>query len=109
MAKTSLIATVAIFGSIGPAMSFPCDDFNTMQFSPSRLEQCIHDMKFIHDVQINTLETENRTLQSQICILALELRDIKPSAYEAIKEMCALPKSAKKRPAAAAPAVPKIP
>jgi hypothetical protein len=85
-----ILSTVAMTGlyAPSPAYAFPCDDFNLIRFDPARLEQCIKDMKFMNDVRFNTLENENHALQSEICILAMELKDVRPSAYESIKEFC---------------------
>jgi hypothetical protein len=81
----------------------PCDDFNLLRFSPSRLEECIKHLKFMTDVQINTLEAENRGLQAQICILALELSEVRPSAFDAIKDSCVPDKSRRNNLPSAAP------
>jgi hypothetical protein len=91
---------IADFFVPSPASAFPCDDFNLMRFDPARLEQCIEDMRFMNDVRFNTLETENHILQTQICILALELKEVRPSAYDAVKEACvpAKPKPKKNSP-----------
>ena len=42
-------------------------------------------------------ENENRALQSEVCILAMELKDVRPSAYEAIKEFCVPAKTKPKK------------
>ena len=95
-----MIADVAV---PSPA-SAACDDFNLLRFDPDRLERCIKDMKFMADIRYNTLESENRILQAQICILALELREVRPSAYDAIKEAC-VPAKPKPKKNNAPPAV----
>jgi hypothetical protein len=111
MAKTHMahpldqgILAAPLFALLMPfstANASPCDDFNMLRFDPSRLEQCIKDMKFTTDVRINTLQTENHVLQSQICILALELKEVRPSAFDAIKESCVPGKP--RRPPSTAP------
>jgi len=88
----AVILFLLVLATASSAKADACDDFNLLRFQPGRLEECIKHLKFTYDLQINTFELENRSLQSEICILAMELRDVRPSAFEALKDECIPPK-----------------
>jgi hypothetical protein len=97
-------ATLSAARWTSPASADACDDFNLMRFDPKRLEECIKHMKFTYELQLNSLELENHSLQVEICLLASELKDLRPSAYDMVKEFCVPAKLKKDHPALRNPA-----
>lgn len=76
-------AIVLFLMSIGNAYAGPCDTFDLISLDVRDLKRCISEMNtalYLKDAQI-------RLLESQMCLISLELREVRPDSV-VLKDIC---------------------
>lgn len=72
--------TLLLFASITPAAGFgSCDTFNIPRFDPNELAHCISEMKSEMQSSMFLKDAQVRLLESQLCTIAMEMREARPS------------------------------
>jgi hypothetical protein len=96
VAGGAIVAGALLCACATSALASACDDFNLLRFDPNRLERCIEEIKFNQKVLDMAHTNEVRTLELQLCMVAMELAEIKPSAAELVKDLCSKPSKSKR-------------
>lgn len=92
------LALVAWGAFVSPVWAGSCD--YVIRWDERAIADCfkeINDQKWIRDMEIKNLETENRLLQSQICLLVMDMKT--ESAAFITAESCTKARGPKKKPA----------